>query len=158
TEWSRFLIETLTRCGVREAVISPGSRSTPFTAAALRCAALECHSVIDERSAAFFALGMAKVTGRPALLICTSGTAGAHYLPAVIEAEASGVPLLVLTADRPRELLECSAPQTIDQAHLFGRHVRRFTDLGSPSGTRQAFAALRRRLSQAILAIRHPLP
>lgn len=158
TEWSRLLLRSLVRAGVREAIISPGSRSTPFTVAALRCPDLRCYSVVDERSAGFFALGMAKVTGRAPLLVCTSGTAAAHYLPAVIEASQSRVPLLVLTADRPFELLECAAPQTIDQLQLFGRYARWFSDLGAPDPGPLALSALQRKASQAVLASTAPLP
>ena len=128
--WARALIDELVRCGVREAVVCPGSRSGPL---ALACAeALPVHTVVDERSAAFFALGAAKATGRPALVLATSGSAGAHFYPAVLEAEAAGVPLIVLTADRPPELHGWGAPQTMDQQHLFGRHVRFFADVGLP--------------------------
>lgn len=158
TQWARLLLCALAEAGVTDVVISPGSRSTPFAAAAIGTAGLTCHSVVDERSAGFFGLGMAKVTGRPTLLLCTSGSAPAHYFPAVIEASESRVPLLVLSADRPFELLECASPQTIDQTHLFGRHVRWFADLGAPDPSRLALAALRRKASQAVLAARWPLP
>ena len=99
---------------------------------------LRCHDIVDERSAAFFALGIARATGTPPLLLCTSGTAGAHYFPAVVEAGQAFVPLLVLTADRPLELQGCAAPQTIDQLKLFGDHARAYVELGvemdSPRG------------------------
>lgn len=157
TQWARLLIESLVEAGVTDAVVSPGSRSTPFTIQALRAPGLTCHSVIDERSAGFFALGLARVTGRPPLLLCTSGSAGAHYLPAVIEASESRIPLLVLTADRPFELLDCAAPQTIDQTHLFGRYARRFVDLGNPTPSAEALAAVRRKASQAVFTARWPL-
>src|SRR5204863_9252628 len=110
---------------------------------AARRLGLRIHDLIDERSAAFFALGQARVTGRPSLLLCTSGTAGAHYLPAVIEAGASGTPLLVLTADRPFELQACAAPQTIDQIKLYGEHVRAYFELGMPDAGHGALRALR---------------
>src|SRR5690606_7458455 len=119
---------------------------------------LRCHSVVDERSAAFFAVGMAKVTGQPGLLLCTSGSAGAHYLPAVIEAAHSHLPLLVLTADRPPELYDCSAPQTIDQNRLFGAYARWYADLGAASESARALEALRRKAVQAVLATRYPRP
>jgi 2-succinyl-5-enolpyruvyl-6-hydroxy-3-cyclohexene-1-carboxylate synthase len=102
--WGGVLVETLARCGVRHAVISPGSRSTPLTMAFARHARIEAVPVLDERSAAFFALGLAKQSQRPVVLLCTSGTAGANYFPAIIEAQESGVPLLVITADRPPEM------------------------------------------------------
>src|SRR5689334_7199108 len=113
--WASVLAETLARAGVRHAVISPGSRSTPVTMALARHPDIEAVPVLDERSAAFFALGISKRDGRPAMLVCTSGTAGANYYPAVIEAQESGVPLLVITADRPPEMRACASGQTIDQ-------------------------------------------
>src|SRR5262249_34214226 len=112
TEWAALLMRSFADAGVRDVIISPGSRSTPFVVAALRAQRLRCHSIVDERAAAFFALGQARVTGVPSVLLCTSGTAGAHYFPAIIEATASFVPLIVLTADRPVELADCAAPQT----------------------------------------------
>lgn len=115
--------------GVRHAVVSPGSRSTPLTIAARWNEDLEVSIHLDERSAGFHALGLARVTGRPVVLICTSGTAAANYLPAVIEAHYTGVPLVVFTADRPAELREIGAGQTIDQVHIYGRHVRHFAEL-----------------------------
>lgn len=118
------LVRGLASAGVRDVVVCPGSRSAPLAVAAARCGALRIHSVVDERSAGFFALGLARVAGRPAAVICTSGTAGAHLYPAVIEASMAGVPLLAITADRPPELQHCAAPQTIDQRGLFGRFVR----------------------------------
>jgi 2-succinyl-5-enolpyruvyl-6-hydroxy-3-cyclohexene-1-carboxylate synthase len=94
---------------------------------------VKCHVVLDERAAGFIALGIARATGQPALVLCTSGSAGTHYLPAVVEASSSRVPLLVMTADRPLELHHCGASQTMDQNHLFGRQVRWFLDLSAPS-------------------------
>ena len=127
--WARALIDELRRGGVRDAVVCPGSRSAPL---ALACAELlEVRTVIDERSAAFFALGAARAAGRPMLVVTTSGSAGAHCYPAVLEAEAAGVPLIVLTADRPPELHGFGAPQTLDQQRLFGAHAQ-FADLGLP--------------------------
>ena len=106
--------------GLRHAVISPGSRSTPLATAFAVEDRITCHVVHDERSAGFFALGIAKQSGIPAALICTSGTAAANYLPAVVEASQARVPLLVLTADRPPELRGVGAPQTIDQVGIYG--------------------------------------
>lgn len=157
-EWAGLLIESLADAGIRDVVVSPGSRSTPFVLAAASCPRLRCHDAIDERAAAFFALGQARVTGRPSLLLCTSGTAGAHYLPALLEASYSHVPVLSLTADRPHELQGCAAPQTIDQARLLGEAVRRAFDLGPPEPSEDALVALRRVAAQAVLATRHPLP
>src|SRR5438445_1396242 len=141
--WARALIDELCAAGASEAVICPGSRSTPL---ALACAAeprLAVRSVVDERSGAFFALGAAKATGKPALVVATTGTAGAHFYPALLEAEASRVPVVALTADRPPELHGFGAPQTLDQQHLFGTHVRFFADLGIPEGTPEALRHLR---------------
>ncbi|MEM7583253.1 MAG: 2-succinyl-5-enolpyruvyl-6-hydroxy-3-cyclohexene-1-carboxylic-acid synthase [Acidobacteriota bacterium] len=157
-EWARLLIGSLADAGVRDVVISPGSRSTPLVLAAAAHPGLECFDLIDERSAAYFALGQARVTGRPSLLIATSGTAGANYFPAVVEAGVAHVPLLVLTADRPVELVGCGANQTIDQQGLFGRHAREFFDLGTPNGSPRALRALRRQAAQAVLASGSPKP
>ncbi len=132
--WARALIDELVRGGVREAVVCPGSRSTPLVLACKGDARLTTRSILDERSAAFFALGAAKATQRPSLVIATSGTAGAHFYPAILEAEASRVPLIAITADRPPELHGWGSPQTLDQQHLFGGHVRFFADLGVPEG------------------------
>src|SRR5690606_13597277 len=106
----------------------PGSRSTPFVFALLRHPDLRVRDVVDERVAGFVALGVGRATGRPALLVCTSGSAPAHYYPAVIEAAAAHVPLLVLSADRPFEAHGCGANQTVDQQRLFGAHARFFAD------------------------------
>ncbi len=157
-EWARLLIGSFADAGVTDVVISPGSRSTPFVLAAAQHPKLRCFDLIDERSAAFFALGQARVTGRPALLLPTSGTAGANYLPAVVEAGASHTPLLVLTADRPVELAACGANQTIDQIRLYGDHAREFFDLGGAEASPQALRALRRTAAQAFFASRHPRP
>ena len=131
--------------GVRHAVLSPGSRNTPVVLAlhalAQTDADLTLHSVLDERSAAFFALGLARASGAPTLLSCTSGSAGAHYLPALIEAAHAHVPLLALTADRPPELQGRGAPQTIDQRSLFGVHVRASLKLSAPDGELDAVRA-----------------
>jgi 2-succinyl-5-enolpyruvyl-6-hydroxy-3-cyclohexene-1-carboxylate synthase len=118
------LLDGLAATGLVDVVISPGSRSTPLTLAAARCAALRTHVVADERSAAFFALGLARVSGRPPALIATSGSAPAHWLPAVIEACEDEQPLLLLSADRPPELLGCGANQATDQVQLFAAHAR----------------------------------
>jgi 2-succinyl-5-enolpyruvyl-6-hydroxy-3-cyclohexene-1-carboxylate synthase len=132
TLWAGVLVETLTRCGVTHAVVSPGSRSTPITMALARQSSLEAIPVLDERSAAFFALGLARQRQLPVALVCTSGTAGANYLPAIIEAQESGVPLLVITADRPPEMRACASGQTIDQQKLFGAYVNFYHELAMP--------------------------
>lgn len=148
TEWAALLFKSLADAGVQDVVISPGSRSTPFVVAAVREPRLRRHEAIDERAAAFFALGQARVTGRPSVLVCTSGTAAAHYLPAIIEANHTGTPLIVLSGDRPPELYDCSAPQTIDQVKLFGDNVRAFFDL-VPDAAPVALRALRRIAAQS---------
>jgi len=125
------LVDEWVRAGVTDAVVSPGSRSTPLALAVAQ--RLDVHVVLDERSAGFFALGYGKETGRPAVLVCTSGTAAANYLPAVKEADLAHVPMLVCTADRPPELRGTGAPQAMDQQHLFGSAVRWFVDPGVPS-------------------------
>ena len=122
--WCRTLFAQLVECGVAHVAASPGSRSTPMTVAADRTDGLEVSMHLDERSGGFFALGLARATSRPVALLCTSGTATANYLPAVVEAFHSGVPLVVLTADRPPELQGVGAPQTIDQDGIYGSHVR----------------------------------
>ncbi|MEM9293170.1 MAG: 2-succinyl-5-enolpyruvyl-6-hydroxy-3-cyclohexene-1-carboxylic-acid synthase [Acidobacteriota bacterium] len=158
TAWSRLLLQSLADAGVRDVVISPGSRSTPFLAAARATPALRCVSILDERSAAFYALGQGRSSGRPSLLLCTSGSAAANYLPAVVEASASGVPLIALTADRPFELQRCSAPQTIDQVRLFGDHARAYLELGAPDPHPAALRGLRRLAAQAVALSRGPEP
>jgi len=132
TLWASVIVETLYRCGVRQAVISPGSRSTPLTFAFARHEGIEAIPVLDERSAAFFALGLARKTRTPVALLCTSGTAGANYFPAIIEAHESGVPLIAFTADRPPELRDCASGQAIDQQKLFGGFVKAYHELAVP--------------------------
>jgi 2-succinyl-5-enolpyruvyl-6-hydroxy-3-cyclohexene-1-carboxylate synthase len=136
TAFATVFTDELIRCGLREVVLAPGSRSAPLAMALHdRCGAgspLRLHVRIDERTAAFLALGLAKASGRPAAVLCTSGSAAANFHPAVIEADESGVPLLLLTADRPPELRGTGANQTIDQLHLYGGAVRWFTEVGVP--------------------------
>ena len=158
TRWASLLIDSLVEAGIRHAVVSPGSRSTPVTLAAIRNDKLTVHSIIDERSAAFFALGMAKTSGSPGLLICTSGTAGAHYYPAVIEAGHSFTPLVALTADRPPELHDNGGAQTSCQIRLFGEHARHYFELGLPDDDEDALRALRRKAAQAVFASTWPTP
>jgi len=122
--WSAAIMGALANAGVRDVVVCPGSRSTPLALTAAASKRLKVWPVTDERSAAFFALGLAKGGGRPAAVVCTSGSAGAHFLPAVIEAAHGGTPLVVLTADRPWELQGFGAPQTTDQSRFFDRFAR----------------------------------
>ncbi|MBC8259649.1 MAG: 2-succinyl-5-enolpyruvyl-6-hydroxy-3-cyclohexene-1-carboxylic-acid synthase [SAR324 cluster bacterium] len=130
--WGEWIIEELVRLGTECFCISPGSRSTPLTTAVARNPGANSVVFYDERAAAYYALGHARATGRPAVLICTSGTAAANYLPAVIESSVEHIPLLVLTADRPAELQDTGANQAINQTNLFGSFVRWFFDPGSP--------------------------
>ncbi len=156
--WCSVLAETLVRCGVTAAVVCPGSRSTPLTTALARHPAIEAIPVLDERSAAFFALGLAKRAGRPVVLVCTSGTAAANFLPAIIEAKESGAPLLVLTADRPPELRDCSSGQTIDQQKLFGGYVSFYHELAVPEPRSGLLRYLRQTVAHACDRTLRPCP
>lgn len=150
TLWSSVLVETLARGGLRQAVVSPGSRSTPLALAAANHPQIEAIPVLDERSAAFFALGLARQRLQPVLLICTSGTAAANYLPAVIEARESAVPLLILTADRPPELRACAAGQAIDQLKLYGDYPVFFHELAVPERSEALLRYLRQTAAHAL--------
>ncbi len=141
--WANIFVDELVRSGVRRAVISPGSRSTPFALALAAHPDISDHSVVDERSAGFFALGLAREDRRPVCLLCTSGTAAANYYPAVCEADQSGVPLLLLTADRPGHLRDSGAPQTMDQLKLYGDRIRWFHDLAQPEADETKLRYLR---------------
>jgi 2-succinyl-5-enolpyruvyl-6-hydroxy-3-cyclohexene-1-carboxylate synthase len=130
--FAQILLDELRAAGVVTAVLCPGSRSTPLTLAAARSGLP--HTVhVDERSAAFHALGYAKASGRPVVLVCTSGTAGANFLPAVAEASHARVPLVVLTADRPPELRAWGAPQTMEQRSLYAGFARWSEEAPCPS-------------------------
>jgi 2-succinyl-5-enolpyruvyl-6-hydroxy-3-cyclohexene-1-carboxylate synthase len=124
------LVDEWARCGVRHAVVAPGSRSTPLALALVASTEIQVHVHHDERAASFIALGIGKASGVPAVVLCTSGTAAAELHPAVIEAHQARVPMIVCTADRPPELQSVGAPQTIDQTHLYGRSVRWFAEPG----------------------------
>lgn len=150
----RAIAEELRRSGVTDACISPGSRSTAMALALARAPGLRPWVLTDERSAGFFALGMARETRRPVVLLCTSGTAAANYLPAVVEASLSWVPLVVLTADRPPELRDCHAAQTIDQVRLFGSHVRWSAEAPAPAAGVDLDAYYRRLACRAVTTAR----
>jgi 2-succinyl-5-enolpyruvyl-6-hydroxy-3-cyclohexene-1-carboxylate synthase len=130
--WAETFVNELALCGLRAVCIAPGSRSTPLTLAFDAHPAIEVYGHLDERSAGFFALGLAMATERPVALVCTSGTAAANFYPAIIEAHYSQVPLLVLTADRPPELRESGANQTIDQVKMYTNHVLWSVDVALP--------------------------
>lgn len=151
TLWGGLTAEVLVRLGVEDVVISPGSRSTPLTVGLVRHPRLECRAVLDERSAGFFALGLAQACRRPVVLVCTSGTAVANYLPAVIEAHESGIPLLLLTADRPPELRHRQVGQCIDQSKIYGTFVRWSAEAPIPEDNPEIFAAWRDLLAQAVV-------
>lgn len=133
SHWAQLMVEELTRCGCRYFLISPGSRSTPLVVAAARHPAVTARVCLEERGAGFHAVGYARAAGRPAVLVCTSGTALANYLPAVVEAAQDQVPLLVLSADRPPELQDTGANQTIVQRGIFGGYTRWSTELPVPT-------------------------
>jgi 2-succinyl-5-enolpyruvyl-6-hydroxy-3-cyclohexene-1-carboxylate synthase len=127
------LVDEWVAAGVTAAMVAPGSRSTPVALALVGHPGVEVQVFHDERSAAFAALGYGLATGRPAVVLCSSGTAGTHFHAAVVEADLSSVPMIVITADRPAELRDVGAAQTIDQTHLFGHAVRWFHDPGVPA-------------------------
>ncbi len=158
TALARVLVDELVRGGVREAVLSPGSRSAPLAFAlhdADRAGRLRLHVRIDERSAAFLALGLAKQSGRPVPVVTTSGTATANLHPAVLEASHAGVPLLLLTADRPPELRGSGANQTVDQVGLYGGAVRLFVEVGVPEERAGQNAYWRAMTCRALAAALH---
>lgn len=146
----RAFVDELARCGVREACTSPGSRSTPIVLALVREARLRCFSHIDERCSGFFALGAAKAAGRPVAITCTSGTAAANLLPAVAEAWQARVPMIVLTADRPPELREVGAGQTIDQIGLYGSAAKWFLEVGTHEATAERLRWMRMLACRAV--------
>lgn len=149
--------DELAQWGVREVVVSPGSRSTGLALCAYELARREpgrltVYVDVDERSAGFFALGLAKASGHPAALVCTSGTALANYYPAVLEAETSRVPIIVLSGDRPPHLQGLGAPQTCDQEKAYGDHVRRFAQMPLPERSPRAVAFFRQMARELALA------
>lgn len=151
TNYIASLVDELYQLGVREVVISPGSRSTPL--AILFCEHdFETFISIDERSAGFFALGIAKEKERPVVLVCSSGSAVAHYFPAIVEAKHSNVPLIILTADRPPELRQVGAPQTIDQIKIYQDYVNYFEELALPEETESMYRYARTVMRKAYMS------
>ncbi|HHH44965.1 MAG TPA: 2-succinyl-5-enolpyruvyl-6-hydroxy-3-cyclohexene-1-carboxylic-acid synthase [Gammaproteobacteria bacterium] len=156
--WSQQVVRALVDAGVHHLVISPGSRSTPLVLAALQCDALQVHVIPDERSAAFFALGLGKAGAAPAAVLATSGSAPAHWYPAVIEAASAHWPLLLLSADRPPEQHACGANQTVDQARLFGTFIRGFFGMDVHAGEQVLMDSAPSITAQAVDLSRWPLP
>lgn len=158
TAFARALVDEWVRGGVHHAVLSPGSRSAPLAVALAAEGRLRLHVVLDERAAAFFALGIGRATGRPAVVLCTSGTAAAEFHPAVLEAHHGRVPLLVCTADRPPELQDVGAPQTVDQQRLFGAAPRWQADVEPPTDGPGAGARWRSLAARSIAEALGPPP
>jgi 2-succinyl-5-enolpyruvyl-6-hydroxy-3-cyclohexene-1-carboxylate synthase len=150
TLWAETLAEELAAGGVRTVCLAPGSRSTPLTVAFARHDDIATYSHLDERSAAFFALGRARQTGRPTPVVCTSGTAAANFHPAVLEASESRVPMVVLTADRPPELRDSGTNQTTDQQQLYGNAVRWYHELPEPEADARKLRSLRVTAARAL--------
>jgi 2-succinyl-5-enolpyruvyl-6-hydroxy-3-cyclohexene-1-carboxylate synthase len=158
TALASAFVEELERSGVRLAVVSPGSRSTPLAVALWRASGIEVEVIVDERSASFFALGAAQACGAPVAILCTSGTAAANYHPAICEADESAVPLIALTADRPPELRGIGAGQTIDQIKLYGSAVRWFCEVGTHDADEEGLLHLRSVACRAVAAARGRRP
>lgn len=150
SRYTANFVDELINSGIKEVVISPGSRSTPLAIPFLKHKGVREWVLVDERSAAFFALGMAKEMNHPVALLCTSGTAAANYYPAIIEAHYSQVPLIVLTADRPHELRDVGAPQAIEQHSMYGKYVKWFHDMALPEANEQMLAYVRAKASRAV--------
>jgi len=154
TALASAFVEELARCGLRHAVISPGSRSTPLALALWRQTEIETTVIVDERSAAFFALGVAQASGAPVAILCTSGTAAANFHPAICEADHAAVPLIALTADRPPELRGIGAGQAIDQLKLYGDSVRWFCEVGTHDADDDGLLHYRSTACRAVAAAR----
>ncbi|MWV41107.1 2-succinyl-5-enolpyruvyl-6-hydroxy-3-cyclohexene-1-carboxylic-acid synthase [Natrialba sp. INN-245] len=150
TLWGRILVDELASGGIEAVCIAPGSRSTPLTVAFAEHPDVDVYSHLDERSAAYFALGRARRTSEPTALVCTSGTAAANFHPAILEADRARVPLLALTADRPPELRDSGANQTADQVKLYGDAVRWYADLPEPEADERKGRSLRTTAARAL--------
>ncbi|MEF8891105.1 MAG: 2-succinyl-5-enolpyruvyl-6-hydroxy-3-cyclohexene-1-carboxylic-acid synthase [Haloferacaceae archaeon] len=152
TLYGRAVVDELARGGVTAACVAPGSRSTPLTMALAAHTDIQVFSHLDERSAAFFALGRARRTGEPTPVVTTSGTAAANLHPAVVEASQARVPFLALTADRPAELRDSGANQTVDQEKLYGSSVRFYADLPEPTAESRTLRSTRTKVAQGLAA------
>src|SRR5450759_5110813 len=148
--YTAAFVDELQRAGLRNVVLCPGSRSTPLAMTLASQERIRVWMHVDERSAAFFALGMAKRLALPVALVCTSGTAAANFLPAVVEAHLTRVPLLIVTADRPHELRDNGAPQAIDQNRLYGTHAKWFVDMALPEASNEALRYVRTLADRAV--------
>lgn len=151
TRYTANFVDELAENGVENVVISPGSRSTPLALVFSEYANIKEWIIIDERSAAYFALGLAKKTNYPVVLLCTSGTAAANYYPALIEAYYSRVPLLLITSDRPHELRQVGAPQAIEQIKMYGDYVKWFHEMATPDGSTHMLRYARQKAAQSVL-------
>lgn len=158
TLWARIIVDECARAGLKHVVISPGSRSAPLVFQFVAHPDINDYSVVDERSAAFFALGIARESGKPVALVCTTGTAAANYFPAICEAERDQIPLLVLTSARPPEDHDSGVQQVMDQHHLYGSHVRAFHALAQPEVNAEKLAALRSTVARAWARSKAPEP
>ncbi|RLL46473.1 2-succinyl-5-enolpyruvyl-6-hydroxy-3-cyclohexene-1-carboxylic-acid synthase [Oceanobacillus piezotolerans] len=150
TRYTANFVDEIAESGVTDVVISPGSRSTPLALLFTEHPSIKEWIIIDERSAAFFALGLAKQTKRAVALVCTSGTAAANYFPAIVEAHYSRVPLVIITADRPHELRDVGAPQAIEQIKLYGDYVKWFHEMAIPEATPEMLSYVRNKASRAV--------
>ncbi|MUK90043.1 2-succinyl-5-enolpyruvyl-6-hydroxy-3-cyclohexene-1-carboxylic-acid synthase [Ornithinibacillus sp. L9] len=150
TRYMANFVDELAKTGLTDVVISPGSRSTPLAMTMAEHPTIKEWIILDERSAAFFGLGLAKQTKRAVALVCSSGTAAANYFPAIVEAYQSRVPLVVLTADRPHELRDVGAPQAIDQIKLYGDYVKWFQEMSMPEATPAMLAYVRKNAARAV--------
>lgn len=150
TAYLAAFVAELFYSGITDVVVSPGSRSTPLAMVLAEHPDINLHIHVDERSAAFFGLGIAKASNNPVAILCTSGTAAANYFPAIVEAHYSRVPLVVLTADRPHELREVGAPQAIDQIHLYGHHVKWFSEMALPDNSNEIIRYARTVCARAV--------
>lgn len=158
TNYVYQIVVAMIQNGIEDVVISPGSRSTPLAYSFASVQEIQVYRQVDERSAAFFALGLAKAKQKPVALLCTSGTAAANYYPAIIEAKYSRIPLIVLTADRPHELREVGAPQAINQIRLYGEHVKWSAEFPIPDDAKQTLPFVERHVTRAVnIAKTYPL-